>query len=301
MKILLTGATGFIGSACARLALTQGHEVAGLILPWETPATDLAAHVSFRCLKGTLEDAPWKEIGAFGAETCLHTAWITTPGVYLESQENDKHLQWSLDFLRQMIASGTRHITALGTCIEYQAGHPVMTEDTTPVVPTTRYARCKNELRLTLESEAKSGHYSFCWGRVFYPYGPGEHPSRLCSFIIHKLRQNETILLKTPASTKDYIFISDLAAAILKVIEQRFRGCINLGTGVGTTVLEMAQTVAQLLNKPALVQTANPPLPDPAGDLIADAHKLQALGWSAQVTLREGLMRLIQQAATGAE
>jgi nucleoside-diphosphate-sugar epimerase len=92
------------------------------------------------------------------------------------------------------------------------------------VAPTTAYARCKNDLRLALEADARAKSFAFCWTRIFYPYGPGEHPSRLCSSIIHKLVRDEKVVLKTPGSTKDYIFIEDLAEALLTVVEKRFTG-----------------------------------------------------------------------------
>ncbi|MEI9864251.1 MAG: NAD-dependent epimerase/dehydratase family protein [Limisphaerales bacterium] len=52
--------------------------------------------------------------------------------------------------------------------------------------------------------------WQFCWGRVFYPYGVGEHPARLCSSLIQKLQRGEKLVLKTPHSRKDYIYIEDL-------------------------------------------------------------------------------------------
>src|SRR6266700_3896520 len=236
MKILLTGPTGFIGAAFARRALQQGHAVAGLIIPTEEIPKHLPAHPELGWFRGTLDDAPWEEIQKFKADVCVHTAWVTAPGGYLESPDNLKFLENSVRFLRRMNDLGTKHIVGLGTCVEYQIGNHKLSEDTTPVALTTTYARCKNELRETMEADAKSRGLNFCWARVFYPYGPREHPSRLCSWIIGKLSRDEKVVLKTPDSTKDYIFIEDLAAALLTVVEKEFRGTINLGTGIGVTV-----------------------------------------------------------------
>jgi nucleoside-diphosphate-sugar epimerase len=63
-----------------------------------------------------------------------------------------------------------------------------------------------------------------CWTRIFYPYGIGEHPDRLCSFIIKKLINNKKVLLNSPLSTKDYIYIDDIAEALLTLVEQAFSG-----------------------------------------------------------------------------
>src|SRR5262245_26960892 len=177
VKILLTGPTGFIGSAFSRLAVARGHQVAGLIIPSEPIPNALASGSNMVWLRGTLDEAPWQEIRAFNPDVCVHMAWITTPGVYLETPENERFRDASLRFLREVHDVGSTYILGLGTCVEYQLGNTRLSEDQTPVKPTTTYARCKNELRLGLETEAKERGFGFCWGRVFYPYGPGEHPA----------------------------------------------------------------------------------------------------------------------------
>lgn len=293
MKILLTGPTGFIGAAFTRLALSQGHHVAGLALPAEAIPDHLPPHQNLRWLRGTLDSAPWDEIDLFQPDVCIHTAWITTPGVYLESPDNYTFMESSLNFLRRGIQAGVRHVVSLGTCIEYQITDQPLSEAKTPVAPTTTYARCKNELRLKLEAETKPLGFSLCWARVFYPYGPREHPSRLCSSIISQLRKGETIRLKTPASSKDYIFIEDLADAILTTTEKRFTGSLNLGTGIAVSVREIAQTLGEMLGRPELIQEVSPPQVDPLGFVVADASRLRALGWTPAHTMRQGLARLL--------
>ena len=295
MKILLTGPTGFIGAAFAAAALNKGHSVAGLIIPSEKIPAHLPVSPHLAWFRGMLDDAPWDDIKQFGPDVCVHTAWITAPGVYLESPDNLKFLESSIRFLRQVNDIGTSHIVSLGTCVEYQISNEKLSEETTPVAPTTTYARCKNELRETMEADAGRRGFQFCWARVFYPYGPREHPARLCSAIIGKLSRGEKIILKTPESTKDYIFIEDVAAALLTVVEKRFAGAINLGTGTGVTVKEIAQTIGELLAKKELIEQADPPETDPLGYVVADASKLTGLGWRPAYELRAGLQKLINQ------
>lgn len=294
MKILLTGPTGFIGSEFARLATKQGHRVAGLVMPSETLPTDLPASDNLTWLRGSLEQAPWDLIDAFAPEVCLHTAWITTPGVYLESPENHRFLAASRAFLARTAEAGARHLMTLGTCIEYQISGAPLKEDSSPVAPTTTYSRCKNELRIWMEAEGRRLGVRTCWGRVFYPYGPREHPSRLCSSIISQLRKGERVVLKTPNSTKDYIFIEDLALAILNVLENRFEGTINLGTGIGVSVREIASTLGHLLKRSDLVQEPENPAADPFGYVVADSTRLRALGWSPAFTMRQGLEAILR-------
>jgi dTDP-6-deoxy-L-talose 4-dehydrogenase (NAD+) len=292
MRILLTGATGFIGSAFLRVALAEGHEIAGLVVPSE-PVPSLPSGQAVRWLRGTLAEAPWAEIARFRPEACVHAAWIATPGAYLESPMNPQFVRWSREFIRRVQAVGVDYVLALGTCVEYRRGREPLSEDTTPLAPTSLYARCKNQMREQLEEDAASLGFTLGWGRVFYPYGVGEHPARLCSSLIRKLTAGEPVMLRTPDSTKDYLHIRDLADALLLVTERRFRGCINLGTGVGITVRALAQMLAGALDRIGLVTEAQSPERDPLDFVVAEASRLRSLGWQPRVSLNEGLRELI--------
>jgi len=296
VKLLLTGATGFIGTACLRLALEHGHHVGALVVPGEEKK--LPRHSDLTCMTGTLAEPPYDEIAAFAPEVCLHTAWVTAPGVYLESPDNDLFLAWSRDFIKGIADRGVEHVMVLGTCIEYQISDKPLSEDSTPVDPATRYAECKNALREYLAA-CEGRPQSWCWGRVFYPYGVGEHPSRLCSAIINKLRVGESICLKTPSSVKDYIHIDDLAAAVLLCLERRHRGAINLGTGNGVSVGEMAEMIGRLMERPELITHAEPPAIDPQGHVVADSARLRSLGWEPHVSMETGLSRLVTHLTGG--
>ncbi len=293
MKIFVTGAAGFIGSAFCRHALRHGHEIAGLQLPGIPPAGNVPTGSQMLWLEGPLAEPPWRAIEKFNPDAAVHFAWVATPGVYLESPENELYLRWSLDLARGLRNLGVNHIVGAGTCIEYQISDAPLSEEFTPVNPTTRYARCKNELRTILADNARQEGWHFCWGRVFYPYGVGEHPARLCSSLIQKFQRGEKLLLKTPDSRKDYIHIEDLAAAILLTVEKKFTGTINWGTGTGVSVREIADTVAALLRQPNLVELAEPPEPDPFPFVVASVARLKQLGWRPQMDLSAGLAQLV--------
>ena len=294
MKILLTGPTGFIGSTFLRLALERGHDVAALLRPERAVPADLPSAKNCSWLRGTLADAPWRDIATFGPDVCVHTAWISTPAVYLESPENERFVEWSFEFVKRAVDVGVRHVIVLGTCIEYQISRALLAEDRTPVVPTTTYARCKHELHLRLQEALPTEQAALCWARVFYPYGPGEHPARLCSSLVQSIRRGQPVTLKTPDSTKDYIFIDDLARALLLLVERSFAGTINFGTGEGVTVRQIAEQIERLLGKRGLVEYPAQPVSDPLGYVVADATKLRALGWRPEVSLESGLARLVK-------
>jgi len=292
VRILITGATGFIGSHVAELALARGHELAALVLPEELGR--LASGERLLVLPGTLAAPPWDGILGFAPEACLHAAWITTPGLYLESERNREHLAWGAALAERLARSGVSRILTLGTCAEYGPSGAPLHEDRSPVSPGSLYADCKNRLRLALqELAAREASCAIAWGRVFYPYGVGEHPARLCTSAARAFERDESLTLKTPDSVKDYIYVDDLAAAILTVLEQRFSGVVNLGAGRGVSVRAMVETIAELMGKDSqrLVKVAEEP--GPADQVVADIGKLSGLGWRPAVSLEDGLGRLI--------
>jgi nucleoside-diphosphate-sugar epimerase len=298
MRIFVTGATGFIGAAFCRLARTRGHQIAGLINPTAPLPPSLPGNESMIWLPGRLDDLPWGKLAEFRPEVCVHSAWISTPGEYLESPANEQHLRWSESLISRAPELGVRHFLGVGTCLEYEPSRTPLQEEHSPTSNATAYARCKNALREFLSVEGRRTGLSCCWGRVFYPYGPGEHPARLCSSLIQKIQRGEKLALKTPHSTKDYIYIDDLVAAILLTVEQQFQGTINWGTGVGVSVRQIADAVAALVGRPELVAEVSPPEIDPLGFVVADASRLHSLGWQASHTLRDGLENMLAASST---
>lgn len=272
MKIYVSGKSGFIGSAFCRLATRQGHIIEGL-----APGQKL-------------ERPPWQEIERFAPDACLHTAWITEPGVYLSSQTNNDYARWSIEFLKEMSARGVGRLVALGTCIEY-APSPAPLSETAPPNPQSAYALAKDRVRKELQSALPES--SFSWARVFYPYGPGEHPRRLCSSIARSLQDSELVSLKTPDNVKDYIYIDDVASALLAIVESDRNGPINVGTGHGVAIREIAGILGELLDKPDLVTDAPEPANDDYPFVVADPTTLRSLGWSPRTDLRAGLRALL--------
>lgn len=289
MRILVTGGTGFLGSAFVRHAIAAGHSIGCLARSAAAPLPEGVTR-----LTGTVATPPWTTIEAFRPDACVHSAWIATPGVYLESPENDDWVTWSQSFLEGLVERGATRIVALGTCIEYRITGTPLSEDSTPIAPVSRYARSKHRLHETLRPILESQGVAFAWARVFYPYGEHEHRDRFMSSLLRRLRAGETVSLRTPSSVKDYIHADDVASALGAVLEQAHDGAINIGTGSGVAVGDIAQRLAERIGRPELIRLPESPVADPLDHVVADAARLRTLGWRPQVTLERGLDRMIQ-------
>ena len=287
MRLLVTGGTGFVGTHLIQQALASGHEVLSLSRRAAPSAPRLHS------VAAAIESPPWDRITEFQPDVLIHTAWEATPGIYLEAPDNRLWVDWSEALVEGALQRGLRRLVLLGTCIEYPITGAPLPETLTPA-PVSLYARCKDELHRRLTQRWTNPDIPLVWARLFYPYGPGEHPSRLCSSLVRRLRSGERVTLKTPQSTKDYLHIDDVARALLTLASQGASGAVNIGTGTGTTVLELAQRIGRLLGRPDLVGWEDPPAPDPLHHVVADASRLRSLGWSPQVELEDGLRGLIR-------
>lgn len=294
MRILVTGGSGFLGRAFVRQALAAGHDVA-ILSRQPLPVVDPSGA---RLVAGGLESPPWDDIAGFQPEAVVHAAWIATPGVYLDSPENSDWLRWSRAFAQRLPDLGVRHLTVLGTCIEYAITGKPLHETGTPLAPASPYAKAKAELHAALMSDLAASGTRLAWARIFYPYGPREHPARLASSLLARVMAGQPITLKTPNSTKDYIHEEDVGTALLTVVKAGFQGPINIATGEGVTVATLARTLAGLVGRPELVALPTDAPRDPLDFVVADSTRLRSLGWEPQVALVDGLRRLVEARRT---
>lgn len=294
MRIIVTGGSGFLGSAFVRLSRQAGHQVAVL------SRSGLGVSEGTTWLPGGISKPPWKEIERFAPTACLHAAWIATPGVYLESPENEAWMRWSFDFLSRLAESGVGHVTVLGTCIEYRIDGTPLSEDKNLIVPASPYARAKCSLHNKLVANwarcAAEGSPvpALAWARIFYPYGEGEHPARLASSIIDKLCRGESVDLKNPQSIKDYIHVEDVASGLLTIVNQQYAGAINVGTGQGLTVGNIARELGQIIGRTELIKMPQHPRTDPLDYVVANIARLRGLGWTPKITISAGLNRMVE-------
>jgi nucleoside-diphosphate-sugar epimerase len=186
-RVLVTGASGFIGRHCLPLLVERGFEVHALALGSPPAATDVFWHTA-----DLLDEVRTRSaLHAVRPTHLLHLAWVTEPGTYQHSEENFRWVGASLSLLEHFRGcEGTRVVVA-GSCAEYDPRSDLRSEDSTPLTPATPYGVCKHSLQLMLDAFARAASVSAAWGRVFYLYGPHEHPRRLIPSVAQALLAGE--------------------------------------------------------------------------------------------------------------
>ncbi len=290
MNILVTGASGFIGRAFCIHAAANGHTITALSrTPNKLPRQSNIQPVAFDFLKTQISN-----INPDNYDACLHAAWISTPGIYRNSPLNKAFVDASIRLAKHLNqVDKPPFLCAIGTCAEYAPSHTPLTEDS-PLNNATQESYIQSKIELYSILSSRLTNYS--WPRIFYPYGPGEHPNRISSSAVRSFQENRPFHINSPNSEKDYIYIDDVSHALLNVITNKKQGPINIGSGTPTNLSYLVNTISRsfpqnLLAKP---NTQITPQQSPKEFTVADTTKLASTGWTARTSIETGLRKLIE-------
>lgn len=292
MKVLVTGATGFIGAYVVRALLERGHAVRAVARAGASRArlADLEHRIEWATADLFGDPSLDRRALAAGTELCVHCAWYVEPGKYLEAPENLTCLDGSVALLHALADAGVRRAVYVGTCFEYDFDYGWLAE-TTPVKPASFYAAAKASTRLLGARLAESRGLSWCWVRPFYQYGPFEDARRLVPYVIDTLAKGETAGITSGKQVRDFLHVADVGSAIAAAADSALEGPVNIGSGVPVTVRQIVETIARLLGAEDRVAFgARPDNPTDPPFICANIGKLAgATGWSPRFDLESGL------------
>jgi nucleoside-diphosphate-sugar epimerase len=298
MRVLVTGATGFLGSYVTETLLAHGETVAVL----HRPATDCwrIAHLlpRVRAIAGDLRELPAvaDQIQAFKPDTVIHLAWQGVGNAYRNDPiQIDHNLQSSLDLFRLAAACGCRTWVGLGSQAEYGPQNHCLSE-TDPDQPTTLYGSVKVAVRGITAQLAALGDVRFAWLRLFSPYGPRDNEGWLIPYVIRSLQRREPPALTAAEQQWDYLYVADAAEAVYRVAATpTASGIFNLGSGQAVRLRDLIEQLRDLLDPGVPLHFgAVPYRPDQVMYLQAAMARLEhATGWQPTTDLATGLRQTV--------
>jgi nucleoside-diphosphate-sugar epimerase len=250
-KVLVTGATGFIGNYVIKELLKYDVEIIATSSNEEKAKQQLwfddvkyipfdFAHLNSTTNYFLYFNEP---------DIVIHLAWEGLPN-YKSSFHIEINLPRHKALLENLIRHGVKDITVTGTCLEYGMEEGCLSEDM-QALPLNAYAIAKNELRKYIEALQQRYAFAFKWVRLFYMYGKGQSANSLLSQLDKALQNSDTVFNMTGGEqTRDYLPVSTVAEYIVRItLQANVVGIINCCSGVPVSIKEFVEQYLQEVGK----------------------------------------------------
>jgi nucleoside-diphosphate-sugar epimerase len=241
MKVVVTGAAGFIGHHVIKVLLDHGHAVTAVDIneakarqyPW---FRDLDSFITCDLYKETYHPNLEKQYDAL-----MHLAWAGLPN-YSELFHLEQNLPADYRFIKKMVSAGTRHILVTGTCYEYGLQNGCLSESS-PTFPMNPYAIAKDTLRKELEMLKTKDPFTLQWARLFFLYGEGQSPKSLLSLLDTALEKGEkSFNMSGGEQLRDYLPVEGVASRLVALVEHpELQGIVNICSGKPISVRRLVE------------------------------------------------------------
>jgi dTDP-glucose 4,6-dehydratase len=303
MRLVLTGAAGFIGSHLTDRLLAEGHEVIGLdnlLTGDRRNLSHLEPGARFRLVEQDVSQ-PFRVDGA--VDGVLHFASAASPPDYQ---------RWPIETL--MVGSyGTHRGLALAqekgarfflASTSEVYGDPLVHPqpesyrgNVNPVGPRAMYDEAKRFAEAITSSFHRRYGTDIRIVRIFNTYGPRMRPEDgrvVSNFIVQALRGEPITIYGDGSQSRSFCYVSDLVEGIYRLFQSGRTEPTNLGNPAEFTVAELAELVLELTGSRSPVVRKPLPEDDPKVRQPDITHAKTALGWQPRVALRDGLTRTIE-------
>lgn len=277
IKVLLTGANGFLGRHVLKRLLDAGIDTVavGRSLPLNCQPTN------FICAD-LLNLNDFKNVVAQAEAThLLHLAWYAEHGLYWASPLNLRWVDASVRLVEAFCQSeSSRHVIMAGTCAEYDWSYGYCSEDLTPLKPKTLYGISKDVTRSLTLAICEQFEVTHTWGRIFLPYGEGEDDRRLIPSLKAVFQGFKEPFGVNVSVYRDFLSVEDSATAFIKLLEVGAAGSFNICSGSPVMLGDVVKHFAKVYDAdPAIVFELSSERHGEPHLLVGNNQKLKNLGW----------------------
>ncbi len=242
MKILVTGATGFLGNHVINKLTNQNCEIIATSIDSHEIASKFNWYSKVRYVQADLNNSNNNYFDLFNnPDSLIHLSWEGLPN-FGEMYHIERNLFSNYLFIKNMIELGLKNVLVSGTCFEYGIQEGCLIEDM-DTIPSNPYGLAKDSLRKFLEELKKTVDFNFTWLRLFYLYGIGQSPNSLLSQLQTAIDNKDNVFNMSPGDQiRDFINVEEVADIISKLSLKRLdSGIVNCCSGNPITVTEFVK------------------------------------------------------------
>lgn len=294
-KIIVTGATGAVGSSVVRRAIENSKDVTCIVHKGSKRLGNLPQSDKVHIVECDLHD--YKTLSLEGKyDAFIHLSWEKTFGASRDDVEvQTRNIQYTLDAVQLAHRCGCSVFVGAGSQAEYGVQSVDLTPDM-PVKPESGYGIAKYAAGKLSAMLCKSLGMRQCWVRILSVYGPNDGENSLVSYLIREFKTGNSPQLTKCEQMWDYLYADDAADAILAVAEKGLDGkAYPLGFGKGRRLFEFVEDIRDAINPSmAINYGAREYYQHQPMYMVADISSLIIdCGWSPIISFSEGIKHLI--------
>jgi nucleoside-diphosphate-sugar epimerase len=299
-RVLISGASGFVGANLARRALRDGHEVHLVLRPghqsWRID--EIAANVHLHAAVLQDRDLVEKIVQIVKPDWIFHLAAY---GAYSTQKGFEQMVQTNVlgcaSLLDACTAAGFEAFVNCGSSSEYGLKDHAPKEDE-PIEPNSHYALTKAAATHYCNLVSGTHGTRVFTLRLYSIYGPYEEPSRLIPTLLLHALDGRWPPLVSPRTARDYVFVEDACDAIISVANSSglASGIYNVCTGVQTSLEDVVSETSAMLNVGSEPEWGTLPQRSWDSDIwVGSPAKLrEQSGWRARTNLQKGLRQTVE-------
>jgi dTDP-glucose 4,6-dehydratase len=302
-KVLVTGASGFIGSHVVEALIDQGLNVRGLLHYRGEQSMGFVKHLEqnsqFETISGDIRDEDSMLQAVEGCDSVIHLAALISVHYSFSCPESyiDTNVRGTLNILKAAQKNELKKIVLTSTSEVYGSAQKIPITEEHPLCAQSPYAASKTAADQLALSFHKGFDLPIVIVRPFNTFGPRQSPRAVIANVIMQcLKSSEPLKLGNVTTTRDFTFVRDTAQGFLAALrssENAYGEVFNLGTGFEISINDLIQEIAKLTGREALFEEDDARIRPGTSEVtrLCSSHEKAKtlLGWEPQYANLEGL------------